>query len=435
MCWPLLAQLFALFATPTVPTAHAKPSHEVDVYFFWRDGCRHCEEQKPLMERLGARERVRLHSHEVVKDAASRALFLELAEAHGFEPRGVPVTIVGARHWVGFHAGMEAELERAVRACLEAPCPDPRAPPDLGEHEASPVISVPWFGEVNLREHTLLVSTAIIAFVDGFNPCSLWVLTILLSLILHVRSRARILLVGLTFLTVTALVYGLFIAGLLKVFAFVKWIDGARVAVALFALFFALVNIKDYFWYQRGISFSISDAHKPTIYKRTRGILARSESAWAMFGATIVMALGVSIMELPCTAGFPILWSNMVAAHDVAGGELALLLGLYMLIYLLDELAVFITVVVTLRMSKMQEKHGRVLKLIGGGVMLALAVTLLVRPELMNDLQGSLLVFGAAFAGVALVLFVHRVVLPRAGIFIGSEKRPKRRPGGPPRPP
>jgi hypothetical protein len=430
MWWPLFAQLVALLAL-VASTAEAQPADEVDVYFFWRDGCRHCEEQKPFMERLDARERVRLHSHEVVKDATSRALFLDLAEAHGFEPRGVPVTIIGARHWVGFHPGMEAELERAVRACLEAPCPDPRAPQERGEREAVPVISVPWFGEVNLRDHTLFVSTAIIAFVDGFNPCSLWVLTILLSLILHVRSRARILLVGATFLAVTALVYGLFIAGLLQVLAFVQWIDGARVAVALFALFFALVNIKDYFWYQRGISFTISDAHKPTIYKRIRGVLARSESPWAMFGATIVMALGVSIMELPCTAGFPILWSNMVAAHEVAGGELALLLGLYMLIYLLDELVVFITVVVTLRMSKMQEKHGRVLKLIGGGVMLALAVTLIVRPALMNDLEGSLLVFGAAFVGIALVLLLHRVVLPKAGIFIGSERRPKARPKGP----
>jgi hypothetical protein len=102
------------------------------------------------------------------------------------------------------------------------------------------------------------------------------------------------------------------------------------------------------------------------------------------------MALGIALIELPCTAGFPVLWSNLVASHGVGALEFTLLLALYLVIYLLDELLVFGTAVLTLKASRLEEKHGRVLKLAGGMVMLALALVLLLDPDRMNTLGGSL---------------------------------------------
>jgi hypothetical protein len=285
------------------------------------------------------------------------------------------------------------------------------------------VLVLPLIGAVNLGAHSLGFSTALIAFVDGFNPCSLWVLSILLALVIHSGSRKKILIVGLTFLLVTAAVYGLFIAGLFKVFTFVGFLGWIRVVVAVIALGFAAINIKDYFWFKEGVSLTVSDKHKPKIYQDIRGLMAPGKSSLALIGATVALALGIALVELPCTAGFPVLWTNLLAAQQVDTLTFALLLGLYMLIYLLDELIVFGTVVVTLKASKLEEKHGRVLKLVGGLVMLALAVVLLVNPDLMNSLTSSMLVFGVAFGLAGLVLLVHRVVLPRFGIYIGSELR------------
>jgi thiol-disulfide isomerase/thioredoxin len=424
--WALLTVVAML--SVVIPAARASEP-DVELHFFWREGCGHCDAQKPVLERLGAEHPIRIVSHDVGRDPEARAYLGELGEALGFEPRAVPVTVIGHRYWVGFTPALEAQLQEAVLECLVGGCPAPGTPtsgPAPSQPASPPSISVPGLGELDLAGRSLLVSTLIIAFVDGFNPCSLWVLSILLSLVISVRSRARIFLVGFTFLTITALVYGLFIVGLFQFFALLKWIDGARIVVALFALFFAVVNIKDYFWFKKGLSFTIADKHKPKIYKRIRKILSKRSTA-ALLAATATMALGVSIMELPCTAGFPIVWSKMVSARDVGTAEFAGLLGAYLLVYLLDELFVFVTVVVTLRMSRMQEKHGRILKLIGGGVMLALAAILLVRPQVMDDLAGSLIVFALAFAAVGLVLLLHRVVLPRFGIVLGSEDLPDRR--------
>jgi hypothetical protein len=63
-----------------------------------------------------------------------------------------------------------------------------------------------------------------------------------------------------------------------------------------------------------------------------------------------------------------------------------------------------------------------VLKLIGGMIMLALALVLLIDPDLMNSLAGSLGVFGAALLASMVILLVHRKLLPRWGVTLGNEE-------------
>jgi hypothetical protein len=282
-------------------------------------------------------------------------------------------------------------------------------------------ISLPLLGTVDLSKQSLWISTLLISFVDGFNPCSLWVLSMLLALTVHSGSRKKVLWIGLVFLTVTAAIYALFIAGLfsfLTITSFAGWI---RVLVALVALFFALVNIKDYFWFKEGVSLTIKKEDQKGILVRMRRVMDASQSFWGLTGATVVLAAGVSLVEFSCTAGFPVLWTNLLAAQKVAPVLFVMLLLLYMLIYQLDELVIFLSAVFTLKASKMEEKQGRILKLAGGLLMLTLALVMLINPNLMNSLSNSLIIFGLALGATALVLLLHRVVLPKFGIRVGSE--------------
>jgi hypothetical protein len=248
---------------------------------------------------------------------------------------------------------------------------------------------------------------------------------------LHTGSRKKVFIIGLVFLTVTSLVYGLFIAGLFTMFTVISFVGPIRVVVALLAFFFAAVNIKDYFWYQEGISFTIADDKKPGLYRSMRRVLNAGDSLPALIAATVAMSAGASLVEFSCTAGFPVLWTNLLAAQGVSELTFVLLLGLYMLIYQIDELGIFLAAVFSLRASRLEEKHGRILKLIGGMLMLTLAAMMLVNPNLMNQLGAALLVFAVAFGAALLVLLGHRVLLPRFGVRIGSEfarKQPHSRP-------
>ena len=100
-----------------------------------------------------------------------------------------------------------------------------------------------------------------------------------------------------------------------------------------------------------------------------------------------------------------------------------MLLLVYMLIYQLDEIVIFLTVVFTLKATRVEEKEGRFLKLVGGMLMLTLAIVMLINPALMNNIGTTLIIFAIAFAATLLVVFLHRQVLPRYGIWIGTEER------------
>lgn len=452
------------------------------IYFFWGDGCPHCAAAKPFLARLTQKyPGVQIRDFEVWDHPENREPFIRMATKFGFEPSAVPTIFIGERYWVGYaEKPIGQEIEAYVASCALSGCPDAGAgvlsapaaaptrpptptlaPPTLvpaGQAAPKPTaaalaqapaqqapaataaqptdparnstLTLPLIGPVDLATQSLALSTGIIAFVDGFNPCSLWVLSVLLALTLHTGSRKKVFIIGLVFLTVTSLVYVLFIAGLFTMFTVISFVGWIRVIVALVAFFFGAVNIKDYFWYKEGISFTIADEKKPGLYRSMRRVLNAGESMPALIGATVVMSAGASLVEFSCTAGFPVLWTNLLVAQGVTALTFVALLILYMLIYQIDEIGIFLAAVFSLRASKLEEKHGRILKLIGGALMLTLAAVMLVNPNLMSDIGSALLVFAIAFAAALLILLLHRTILPRFGVHIGSEfagKRPRRR--------
>lgn len=432
----LLGQAVASPATAS-STDGTSTSSGILVEYYYGEDCPVCAIAGPALERLAAdHPDVRLVRHEVWEDAAGRQLLQARAAAYNVDATGVPVILVGERAWIGFREGVtDEEVEGAVLSCRAHGCPDPSTVdlPDGrsglvavdetcgegGGFECAPeedrTIDIALVGEISLADRSLVVSTVLIALVDGVNPCSLWVLTVLIALTLNSGSRRRTLVVGVTFITVTAAIYALFIAGLFTVFTVVSFAPWIRALVALVALFFAVISIKDYFWFRQGLSFTIADKDKPGIYRGMRAIMAQGDNLPAVVGATAVLAAGVSLVEFGCTAGFPVLWTNLLTSQGVGAGTFVLLLLVYMAIYQLDEFLIFGTAVVTLRASRLQETQGRILKLVGGMLMLALALVMLVRPELMSSVGSSLAVFATALVAAGLVLLVHRVLLPRLG--------------------
>jgi hypothetical protein len=207
--------------------------------------------------------------------------------------------------------------------------------------------------------------------------------------------------------------YALYMAGIYSALSVIGHLGAIQIAVAAIAGIFGVVSVKDYFAFKKGISFTIPESSKPTLYRRMRAAAGTHDLVPAL-AATVGLAVGVSLLETPCTAGFPVLWTGLLAAQGVSTGEAVALFGLYMVPFLLDELLVFGLAVATMRATKMQEKHGRLLKLVAGTTMLALAGTVLLRPETMNDPVQALAVFTGAFLVAWMVhrLFGHRLEEP-----------------------
>lgn len=397
----LCVAILAMSPAPTPSVASTAPSADsATLVLFWGDGCPHCEAEMEFLSRLVEEHPgLEVVSYEVWKDAGNRQIFVETLRSLGEEPAGVPTTVLDDRIWVGFSDSVASEIRAAVVAEMEGT----EDPPPGGT-----VIELPILGEVDLGSTSLVTSTLLIALVDGFNPCSLWALSILLALVLRTGSRGRVLMVGMTFLTITAGMYALYIVGLYGVLTLAAHATWVRVSMALIALAFGLINLKDYFAFKRGPSLTIADSAKPGLYRRMRR-LTDDRPLRSVLAGTGLLAVGVSILETPCTAGYPLLWTDLVSSQGVETAGAVALFALYMAVFLADELIVFGGAVATMRAAKLEERHGRVLKLVSGTLMISLALTLIFAPELMTDLAGVAITFGLAALAASVVLVATRV--------------------------
>ena len=406
--WALLlaamAALSALSSAGPQRVGAASPvdgegAEPVSLVLFYGSGCPHCHAEREFLDDLGERwPELEILQYEVWDDADNLALFRQRAAAAGFEARAVPTTFLGERVWVGWSPSVAEEIEAVVEAMFSGtPVPE-------STMTTSTVVEVPFVGGIDVGDRSLVVATVLIGFVDGVNPCSLWVLSMLLALVLHSGSRRRVFAVGATFLAVTSLLYGLYIAGAYSALDYADEADWVRVGVAAVAGVFGVLHVKEFFTH-RGVSLTISDAHKPRMYQRMRALARADRSLPAALGGTTVLAVGVSIVETPCTAGLPLLWADLLADRGVAGSGAVLLFLLYLGVFLLDELVLFGAAVMTLRATRMQERHGRLLQLLSGTLMLTLASVMLFAPSMLETLAGTIVVFGAA-AGVTVVIYL-----------------------------
>jgi glutaredoxin/uncharacterized membrane protein HdeD (DUF308 family) len=436
-----LCSLALILIVPTSPVVGQDDGSGKSVlYLFWGDGCPHCAAEKEFLVELTVRyPALEVRAYEVWSSPANQSLLARMAQKYGFEPQAVPTTFLGGDYWVGYSDQIGAQIEGAVAECVASGCLDAGAgivspaaratqsafvgPPAPAQAEPLPqapaalgVIEVPLLGAISLGSQSLVVSTILIALVDGFNPCSLWALTVLLAVTLHTGSRRKVALIGLTYITVTALIYGLFIAGLFTAFTFVSLSGFLRILVAGVALAFAAINIKDYFFFKQGVSLSIPESQKLGLYRQMRALADPNKSTWGLVGGTIVLAAGVSLVEFSCTAGFPMLWTNLLASQQAGPLAFLGLLALYLLIYQLDELLIFSGAVATMKATRLEEKHGRVLKLASGVLMLALAIVMLVNPAWMNSLGSAVLIFTAAALVTLIVIVIDRVVRPQPAV-------------------
>jgi hypothetical protein len=241
-------------------------------------------------------------------------------------------------------------------------------------------IDVPGFGYVRVRDLGLVAFTLLIGLVDGFNPCAMWVLVFLLSVLVTVKDRRKIAAIAVTFVVVSGLAYFTFMAAWLNLFLLVGIARPLQVALGLLAIVVGVINVKDFFAFKRGISLSIPESAKPGIYDRVRQIVTARYISVAI-SLSVVLAVLVNIVEILCTAGLPALYTQILTVQQLPVWQNYAYLALYNLAYMFDDTLMVSAFLITLSHRKMREAEGRWLKLVSGCVVLALGLIILFRPN------------------------------------------------------
>ncbi len=340
---------------------------------FVRAGCPHCAAAKVFLDELRhERPALQITIHDVAEDASARQRLATLTAEHGIGNSGVPAFLIGPELIVGF---LSADTTGArIRSLLD------QLSPAITTHRRVESISTTWFGELRLRDLGLPLFTIAIGLLDGFNPCAMWALLFLLSLLVNLHDRKKMALIAGTFVLVSGLVYFAFMAAWLNMFLLIGLSRAVQFGLGGIALFVGAVNVKDFFALRRGISLGIPESAKPGLYARIRRILQADNLAGALTGIVILAGL-VNLIELLCTAGFPALYTQILTVQQLPIWEYYSYLGLYNLAYILDDSLMVAIAVITLSRRKVQERAGRWLKLISGLVMAALGVILLLQPK------------------------------------------------------
>ncbi len=401
------------------------------VYFFWGEGCPHCAEEKPFLEALQQRHPgMDIRSYEVWHDKQNAALLADLSRAYQNSLSGVPTTFVDRKVFVGFTEQTGRQLAFAVERCAEEPCVDPldiltgtvtlKAPDRKGPAESKPlsvsraaasphaedaVIELPLLGSVDTTATSLPLITVIIAGMDSFNPCAFFVLLSLLGLMVHARSRNRMLFVGGVFVFFSGFIYFLFMAAWLNLFLVMGQVALiTRIAGGL-SLVIAVINIKDFFLFKKGVSLTIPDSAKPKLFDRMRRLIHASSFLPLLLGTT-VLAIAANSYELLCTAGFPMVYTRILTLNKLTLVSYYLYLALYNVVYVVPLLLIVVVFGITLGKRQLTEWQGRLLKLVSGAMMLGLALVLLINPALLNNVFVSFLLLAGALGASLAVAFV-----------------------------
>jgi hypothetical protein len=243
-------------------------------------------------------------------------------------------------------------------------------------------IEVPFWGTLNAGELGLPLFTLAIGLIDGFNPCAMWVLLFLLSILVNLKDRLRIALIAGIFILISGLAYFAFMAAWLNVFMLVGMLRPIQITLGLLAIAIGSIHIKDFFAFKQGISLSIPESAKPGIYKRVRSIVSAQNLAGALIAASVLAVL-VNIVELLCTAGLPALYTQVLAMQELPAWQNYAYLALYIAAYMFDDTLMVVVVIWTMSKTKMQETHGRWLKLISGLVIFVIGLVMLFKPDLL----------------------------------------------------
>jgi thiol-disulfide isomerase/thioredoxin len=383
----------------------------VNLSFFWSKKCPHCREAVPFVERLDKKhEWLTVYSRELTEHPENVDQYIAIAAQLGQEARSVPAFLWCGNMLVGYDNpdNMGKFLEQELLKCYEwLKSNSEQSKPEAASILDNPVVTIPILGTLSLNDYSLPAYTIILAGLDAFNPCAFFVLLFLLSLMVHAKSRKRMFIVGGIFVLFSGIRYFLFMTAWLNVFLMMGKINTITIAAGLLAVAIAVINIKDYFWFKQGVSLSIPDSARPTLYQRTRKLVAAG-SMPAMIMATVGLATFANLYEFLCTAGFPMVFTRILTMEELPTITYYLYLGLYNIIYVIPLLVIVVVFTMTFGVKKLQEEQGRQLKLLSGMMMLLLGLVLVFVPNWLNSMLVAFSLLLSALMLTAIIVYVDR---------------------------
>jgi len=242
---------------------------------------------------------------------------------------------------------------------------------------------LPLIGKVDVTKVSLPILAAIIGFIDGFNPCAMWILLFLISMLIGTKDQKRMWILGLSFLFASAFVYFLFMIAWLNIALQMNQILWIRTLIGIVALVVAFINLKSFFFPKKESGCEVVDNSKrKKIFDKIKKFTKEKSLFIALIGV-VTLAFSVNLVELACSAGLPLLFTQILALNNLSKLMYLFNILVYIFFFLLDDVIVFVIAMVTLKVTGITTKYAKFSHLIGGILMLIIGILLIFKPEIL----------------------------------------------------
>ena len=350
------------------------PAEGYEVHFFFSPTCSHCQEQMPFNDELESRyPSISIIRHDLTAGAEG-ALLSEMLEERGIEYQPeIPITIFGNQVFGGWESKETtgAAIEEALQQCLAGDCPPP-----TGE-EPRDTIVLPLIGEIDPSAYSLPALAAILGLVDGFNPCAMWVLVYLISIVATLRDRKRIWLIVGSFVLASGILYFLFMTAWLNAFLFIGYVKPITVVIGLVALGGGILQIREVVKTKGAIVCEVTseESRKKTMTKVQR--IVSSPITFGTIIGIIGLAFAVNSVEFVCSAAIPAVFTQVLSLASLTSLEHYGYILLYVLCFMLDDLVIFGTAAFALT-SRLGDRYAKYSRPVGATILIILGLLLLI---------------------------------------------------------
>ena len=205
----------------------------ISIYFFHGETCPHCAGEREWIESTLKKkyDNIKIYSFEVYNNAQNKNKLTKLMKHYDVNNNGVPVTIIGKQVIVGWMnesitgtkiidaiEGYQKELsdiKTTKYANAEITFIENGEEKTLSEDKFKYLYSeyyeqlkngdfdfdkngnvlekketvVPLLGRINMRRISIPLIAVVLGFIDGFNPCAMWILLFLINMLLGMKNK------------------------------------------------------------------------------------------------------------------------------------------------------------------------------------------------------------------------------------------------------
>lgn len=411
--------VFAVFLL--LPVSAKADEKVINIHLFYGNGCPHCAaEEEFLSDYLKDRTDVKLYKYEVWYDSNNQELLSKVQKEMGTTNKnGVPFTVIGKKTIVGYADGVtDEQIKDAINYYLnndyrdyageitgkvkktevkEDTTKDESKTEDKKENKIEKAddtkdsdqtdenVTVPVLGKINAKKVSLPILAVVLGFVDGFNPCAMWILIFLITMLFNMKDRKKMWILGLTFILTSGIVYLMFMLAWLNLATFISKIAFIRLLIAVIALVVGLINVYKYIdsLKKKDEGCDVVDKKdRKKIMEKIISITHEKKFIIALLGI-MVLAASVNIIELMCSIGIPLLFTQILAMNNLSTLSYMIYMFIYIFFFLIDDIVIFVISMVTLKVTGLSTKYTKYSHLIGGIIMLIIGLLLIVKPELL----------------------------------------------------